>query len=226
VLRHLVNDVQHRSGDFTPEGIKYLMNGVSDSVPGNTPGHVLLAAVWGPNSRAAIITAKEIDAINTRLELMSEQEYTEEDKAVADWYRALEPIGRLERARQPAEFARVQSRFKAFFFLSLWRSSASAAFNSNSRHETMVRGTLCLCALARWQLAHPAEPPRDLTSVLGEAGVKEIPIDPYSGQPFRLAMVAGKPVIYSIGPDGIDDHGQFDDLNGRNASGDLLFQLR
>jgi hypothetical protein len=173
-----------------------------------------------------VATAKEIDAINTRLELMSEQEYTEEAKALADWYRALEPIGRLERARQPTEFARVESRFKAFLFLSIWQSGLPAVLETSRRHEAEVRGTLCLCALTRWQLAHGAEPPRDLASVLGEAGVKEVPIDPFSGEPFRMATVAGKPVIYSIGPDGVDDHGQFDNPRGRNESGDVLFQLR
>ena len=53
-----------------------------------------------------------------------------------------------------------------------------------------------------------------------------MPVDPYSGKPFSLAVLAGKPIIYSIGPDGVDDHGEFDNLDGRNESGDVLFQLR
>ena len=84
---------------------------------------------------------------------------------------------------------------------------------------------MCLVALKRWQLAH-RELPADLATVLKEAGVGEVPVDPYSGKPFSLAVLAGKPIIYSIGPDGIDDHGEFDNLDGRNESGDMLFQLR
>ena len=91
--------------------------------------------------------------------------------------------------------------------------------------ETFLGGTLCLAALKRWQLAH-RELPADLATALKEAGVGEVPVDPYSGKPFSLAVLAGKPIIYSIGPDGIDDHGEFDNLDGRNESGDMLFQLR
>ena len=35
-----------------------------------------------------------------------------------------------------------------------------------------------------------------------------VPMDPYSDQPLRMGSVAGKPVIYSVGPDGKDDKAQ------------------
>jgi hypothetical protein len=222
-LRNVVNEVQHRTGNFAPDRIKDLTNSFSGSIPGTSPGHLL--AVFFNVSSGNQSSTQDIDAINTRVELMSEQEYAQEAKACADWYLAFEPIGQLPRAQQPAAIAQIQARFKGMFFVSQWQSGLPPALEAFRRDKTFLRGTLCLVALKRWQLAHP-ELPRDLASVLAEAGVKEAPIDPYSGEPFRLATVAGKPVIYSIGPDGVDDHGEFDNLDGRNESGDMLFQLR
>jgi hypothetical protein len=223
MLRNVVNQVQHRTGDFAPDRIKDTMRSFGSSSSGTSAGD-LLAGLFNVASGNAN-GAKEIDAINTRLEMMSEQEYAQEGQAVVDWYAALEPIGRLARAQQPAAIAQIQARFKWTLFVSRWQSSVVSALEAFRRDETLLRGTLCLVALKRWQLAHRELPP-DLTTVLAEAGVGEVPIDPYSGKPFSLAVVAGKPIIYSIGPDGIDDHGEFDNLDGRNESGDVLFQLQ
>jgi hypothetical protein len=222
-LRNVVNQVQHRTGDFAPDRIKELMRDFGHSNSGASAGE-LLAVFSDPNFAPANFP-KEIDALNTRLGLMSEKEYAQEAHAVADWYAALEPIGRLPRAQQSTAIAQIQARFSWTLFVSCWQSSLPSALESFRHSETFFRGTLCLVALKRWQLAH-REPPTDLVTVLKEAGVGEVPVDPYSGKPFSLAVLAGKPIIYSIGPDGIDDHGEFDNLDGRNESGDVLFQLR
>jgi hypothetical protein len=222
VLRGVVNDVQHRTGDFTPERTSAVTREFSGAIPGNSPGHLLRFFFDASTGKQS--SEKEIDAINTRLELMSEQEWASEARAAADWYLAIEPVGRMHRAQQQEAIAQARSRFKDMFFLSQWQSAAEPLLEASRRDETLVRGTVCLCALKRWQLARP-EPPRDLASILAEAGVREAPIDPYSGEPFRLSFVAGKPVIYSIGADGVDDHGEFDNLDGVNESGDVLFQL-
>ena len=94
-LRDVVNQVQHRTGDFAPDRIKDLMRAFGHSNSGTSAGD-LLAVFFNPNSALAN-AAKEIDAINTRLDLMSEKEYAQEAHAVVDWYTALEPIGRLPR---------------------------------------------------------------------------------------------------------------------------------
>ena len=43
------------------------------------------------------------------------------------------------------------------------------------------------------------------------------PLDPFSGEPFHLEYRNGGLVIYSIGPNGRDEHGAFDPK--RNLSG-------
>ena len=51
------------------------------------------------------------------------------------------------------------------------------------------------------------------------AGLPRVPIDPYSGQPLRMAIIDGEPVIYSVGKDGRDDGGRIDsDSTGSPAT--------
>ena len=53
--------------------------------------------------------------------------------------------------------------------------------------------------------------------------MKSVPLDPYDGKPMRLAMLDGKPVIYSVGRDGKDDGGQKDSKLDMQA-GDLIIR--
>ena len=52
----------------------------------------------------------------------------------------------------------------------------------------------------------------------------EIPLDIWE-QPLQYRLVDGKPVVYSLGPDGVDDEGRAFDPNklDRNSKGDLVF---
>ena len=90
--------------------------------------------------------------------------------------------------------------------------------------EATLRGTQCLVALRRWQLEHP-ELPQDLVTVVKAAGMRGVPIDPYSGQPMRMTLVGGKPVIYSVGPDLQDDKAQTEWKWTFVGPGDLIFRL-
>jgi hypothetical protein len=223
VLRDVINGVQNRTGDFAPDRAKDVMAAYGRSTSATSAGD-LLFFLFNQNA-AQTGAAKEVAAINTRLDLMSEKEYAQEAKAAADWYLALEPIGRKPPAQQSAALIEIQARFNTTLFVSRWQSAVLPSLNFIRRDETLVGGTLCLVALKRWLLTH-REPPPDLTTMLAKTGAGEVPIDPYSGKPLSFTVVGGKPTIYSIGPDGIDDHGEFDNLDGRNASGDMLFQLR
>ncbi len=81
------------------------------------------------------------------------------------------------------------------------------------------------CLMALWLWKHRSKgPPTDLAAVVKAAGLPGVPIDPYSGEPLRLAIVDGEPVVYSIGDDGRDDGGRLDSNQGRKA-GDRIFRL-
>jgi hypothetical protein len=45
---------------------------------------------------------------------------------------------------------------------------------------------------------------------IGSSILPEAPLDPFSGQPFHIEHRDGQLFIYSIGPNGIDEHGKYD----------------
>ena len=92
------------------------------------------------------------------------------------------------------------------------------------RSQTLLRGTECLVALRRWQFEHK-EPPRDLETLAKAAGMKDVPIDPYSDQPLRMTMLEGSPVVYSIGADGKDDGAKVVWDLAPNHPGDYVFRV-
>jgi hypothetical protein len=91
------------------------------------------------------------------------------------------------------------------------------------RAEATLRGTQCLVALRRWQLEHE-ELPKDIDTLVKAAGMPGVPIGPFSDQPLRMAVIEGKPVIYSVGPDGKDDKALLEWEYGRQP-GDIIFRL-
>jgi hypothetical protein len=90
--------------------------------------------------------------------------------------------------------------------ISVFLPESSAFAFASARAVTALRGTQCLIAMRRSQLEKGAAG-QDLAAITKAAGTAQVPIDPYADQPFRIATVAGQPVIYSVGPDGKDDGG-------------------
>ncbi len=99
-----------------------------------------------------------------------------------------------------------------------------AAARSTSRATASLRADHCLLALRRWQSSHRGSP-KDLSSVARGAVLKSVPIDPYDGKPFKMAVVDGQPIIYSVGRDGKDDGGLVDSDRDQKPSGDLIYRL-
>ena len=87
-----------------------------------------------------------------------------------------------------------------------------------------MRATLCLIALKKWQLKNRGEPV-SLDEVVAAAGMKSVPLDPYSDKPLQMKQVGTKTVIYSVGPDGKDDRGEREYVPRENESGDLIYSL-
>ncbi|AMV40771.1 hypothetical protein [Planctomyces sp. SH-PL62] len=82
-----------------------------------------------------------------------------------------------------------------------------------------------LVAIRSWQLAHDGADPTDLAAACREARLPAVPVDPFSDAPMKLALLEGRPVVYSIGPDGVDDQALKDSNQGRQPLGDLIFRL-
>ena len=63
-------------------------------------------------------------------------------------------------------------------------------------------------------------------NVLVEGGFLDaVPRDPYDGKPLRLRQAAGGVIIYSVGPDLVDNNGRIDRDNPNASGTDLGFQL-
>lgn len=73
---------------------------------------------------------------------------------------------------------------------------------SYTRGIIQLRGTRLRAAVELYQMRH-GRFPEDLSSLVSDNILKEIPIDPYSGNPFGYS----DNIIYSVGPDREDGKG-------------------
>jgi hypothetical protein len=93
--------------------------------------------------------------------------------------------------------------------------------------EANLHGLETLAAVRRWQITHRGAVggslPRNLAAACREAGLKAIPIDPFSGQPMKFVVRDGRPIVYSVGKDGKDDGGTVDSKNDTQP-GDLIYR--
>lgn len=217
----MVDQVQHRSGDFAPENIKNVMASFGSQRAGETPGHFFLGL---KNSfGGASVDQRAIDSINADLDLMSPDEYENEKKAIGSWYTDTVAVSVLPLAQQQRAVNELAEKYKKSFFLSLL-APALIQFDTFQANVAKINGAICLAALKRWQLEGKSEP-SELSAIMKQVGIPSVPIDPFSGEPMKLAMVSGRPVIYSVGEDRIDDMGQVDWRNG-SVPGDILFKLQ
>ncbi len=105
----------------------------------------------------------------------------------------------------------------------LFLPAISAVFIAQSRTQAHVAGMQCLIAVRRYILVHD-KPPADLAAAVTEAGLKEIPLDPFDSKPMRYKMLNEKPVVYSVGPD-LKDDGATVEWPGPNSSGDMIYRI-
>ncbi|WP_165246905.1 hypothetical protein [Paludisphaera soli] len=113
---------------------------------------------------------------------------------------------------------------------SLWVAQACAfpydtQALSIARVDAYNRASQGLAAIRRWQLAHGGESPASFEAACKEAGLPAVPVDPFPLAPMKATVIDGRPVVYSIGPDGVDDKGRNDSNLGRRPQGDLVFRL-
>ena len=87
----------------------------------------------------------------------------------------------------------------------------------------LLRDIPPLAAVRRWQITDRTLP-RDLAAACREVRLKAVPLDPYSGQPMKLALVGGQPFVYSVGKDAKDAGGKIDSKNNTRP-GDLIYRL-
>lgn len=117
----------------------------------------------------------------------------------------------------------------------------NAVVDADVRGRTRCQGTMALVALRRWY-GTKAEPPSDFAAMCRAAGLTEPPRDFFGDGPLKMAVfqadtliehpwnkeakaLAGETIVYSVGPDGVDDQAVKDIGNNPTGAGDYLFRL-
>jgi hypothetical protein len=165
-------------------------------------------------------------AFNFQLQLMLKPiAFAELNARIDEYFRDL-----LAFDRPLAQWPREQLHPKRIWDAGLPREMAAILLPSGeslalfqARSALGLRAAECLIALRLWK-SRSKELPKNLEAVVKAAGLPRVPIDPYSGQPIRMAIIDGEPVIYSVGRDGRDDGGRIDSDSDRNP-GDQTFRL-
>jgi ABC-type transport system involved in multi-copper enzyme maturation permease subunit len=108
----------------------------------------------------------------------------------------------------------------------LVRSLAPALFKiaeAHSRSLAQLRCALVMVAAERYRVAHSHWPAN--AAELLPTYLRHVPTDPYDGQPLRWRRLTDGVVIYSIGPDRIDNGGTLDRKNSARPGTDVGFRL-
>jgi hypothetical protein len=91
--------------------------------------------------------------------------------------------------------------------------------------QTRLRCAIAAVAAERYRLKHEKTWPRGLDDIVKEGLLKEMPKDPYDGKPLRFKRTPTGVVVYSVGPDMIDNGGKFAPANPPAAGTDIGFEL-
>jgi hypothetical protein len=84
----------------------------------------------------------------------------------------------------------------------------SAAGTAFSRYQAELGATVSLIAAERHR-RRTGKWPSSVDDI--ERSILPVPpIDPYSRRPFRMTHRDGQLIVYSIGPNGKDEHGEYD----------------
>jgi tRNA A-37 threonylcarbamoyl transferase component Bud32 len=100
---------------------------------------------------------------------------------------------------------------------------ASAITASHIQFQAELRSALAALAAERHRLAH-GDWPRNLGDLVPQY-LKQVPEDPYTGQPLRFRRLTDGAVIYSVGSDRVDNEGKLDRIGPGTDGTDIGFRL-
>jgi hypothetical protein len=125
-----------------------------------------------------------------------------------------------------------------FYLAYLTVSNDQYSLYNRTSDGTKLPALKALVALHGWRIKHKGKVPSSLEEVMKDSGYPNLPIDSFSNMPLRLTVLKGEPVIYSVGPNGVDDQAKIessfylqpDPVTRRpndptKSKGDLVFRL-
>jgi hypothetical protein len=242
--RQALHDLQHRTGNFDPLRMKQQAEVQGDVTSpltcikllvSLTNGSRLAGEKYGELARSdKPLNGDESEKITllpgawSGGKLLSDGDYANEAETLNRVYASFLALSARPELTRTGDIAMVIDPLceplRATTLAVFFAGYRDGLLHSIRSAETNLWGTRCLIALRRWQLEH-TEPPKDIETLVKAAGISSVPIDPWSGQPFRMALLDGKPVIYSIGPDQKDDGAKVEWNQGYKQPGDVIFRL-
>jgi hypothetical protein len=134
-------------------------------------------------------------------------------------------VAKLPTEEQAAASQVWMQRIKNLSIFSIARLIAPAldrVGDAHIRNQAVLRTAIVGIAAERFRLAKQRWPNR--LDELTPAYLDHLPVDPFDGQPLRMKQFDGAFIVYSIGLDRIDDHGQLD-IKPFQPGSDIGFRL-
>lgn len=215
MVRTLLEDIQYGAGDFAPAGLRRMGFTETESTA------VVLAHMQGRYEELGRV--KELEQL---LNDMDASAYASELTLLSGATRRLLQLEQIPfRSFVDAVIEIEFDLVKDAKLLADLDADLLALVHTVTRWRTHLAGTQCSLAVRMYELAHGGNSPENLLVAVNEAGLSSVPADPYTGGPFKLNMVDGVPVVYSLGMDLVDQRGEADSRAGRQP-GDVLFPAR
>ena len=221
-IRVALHDLQYRAGEFSPGAIKEF----------EIDEKTLQGRTWGQFAAGLIGSlafSNSPSRLADHLDSMTDADFEREiSMANAGFTSLLDVFERpiFERHKLASLIEKELTANGASKIISLFIGGVPNMAEAARRGSTRLAAFKSLVCIRRWQLEHSTTAPPDLATALKAAGITEPVVDGYgAGEPLRFTTINGKPVIYSIGPDGKDDKGVKEWTLHPNQPGDWTFRL-
>ena len=137
-------------------------------------------------------------------------------------------ISKMKDAERADAFAKLEQEVRknrTNLLITMIMPATVKVAEAAQRTQANLRCAIAAIAVERYRLSHNNTWPRNLDEVVKAGLLKEVPKDPYDGQPLRFKRTATGVVIYSVNIDKIDNGGKRDRNNLRAPGTDLGFEL-
>lgn len=103
-------------------------------------------------------------------------------------------------------------------------SNVTGLLQTVLRHQAHLRCIQTLFAAERYRIRHKSWP-ESLEDLVADKLISTVPLDPYDGKPLRWKKTDDGRMVYSIGPDRIDQGGRIDRMKFDGQGNDFGYQL-
>ncbi len=126
-------------------------------------------------------------------------------------------------AREKEIDSELMTRRGSHALVAMFVPATNKVAEAHRRKTAWVASMRGLIAVERFRMKH-GKWPANLADMVPEF-LQEIPTDPFDGTPLKMVKVTDGVIVYSVGPDGVDDGGKLDRKSPITPGTDIGFQL-